>query len=89
VETRNHYIKRSGSRKAIRVGKNQKIIIMITQKEFMEIVEKHLIIRDDGSVYIKDSELAKKYGEYLKQYAKKDEPTKDINAGCANIYCPK
>lgn len=61
---------------------------MVTEKEFLEIVEKHLVIQADGSVCIKDSELAKKYEEYLKEHAQKDGGTKSTNGGCINlVYC--
>lgn len=62
---------------------------MVTEKEFLEIVEKHLIMRDDGSVYIKDSALAKKYEEFLKKHANKsDKITKGDNNGiCPDVFC--
>lgn len=62
---------------------------MISEKEFLEIVEKHLIIREDGSVYIKNADIAKKYENFLKQNAKKEgkADTKLDNIGCANVVC--
>jgi|WetSurMetagenome_2_1015567.scaffolds.fasta_scaffold1483437_1 hypothetical protein len=56
---------------------------MITQKEFLEIIEKHLVVRNDGTVVIPDPKLAKKYQEYLKQFATKEEPNKFWDTGCS------
>lgn len=52
---------------------------MVTKNEFLEIVEKHLTIRNDGSVYIKDPALAKKYLEYLSQVATKEIQSKILD----------
>ena len=61
---------------------------MVTQKEFLEIVEKHLTIDEDGKVVIKDPELTKKYTEYLKEKAVFESNRSIIdNAFCGNILC--
>lgn len=70
---------------------------MITQKEFLEIVEKHLRVFNDGSINIDDPTLAKKYTEYLKHFASKvaehiesdlaepGKPCIPVDCGCACI----
>ncbi|NHN26873.1 hypothetical protein FIA58_014405 [Flavobacterium jejuense] len=46
---------------------------MITQKEFNEIIENQLKIREDGSIFITDLKSYNQYLNYLKGYAKKDD----------------
>jgi len=59
---------------------------MTTQKEFLEIIEKHTSVGKEGTIIIKDPNLAKKYTEYLEQFASK-VTTEGLNIGCANIKC--
>lgn len=70
---------------------------MITQKEFNEIIEKHLKIREDGSIYINNSELKEKISVYLSHFANNNTEVSSLNTGGPdkdglfdgwNIYCP-
>lgn len=63
---------------------------MISQKEFNEILEKHLKIHEDGTIFIDDEKLAKQVQDYLKQTAKLTDikPDSLINVSCKNgIFC--
>ena len=63
---------------------------MVTQKEFLDIIEKHTTLGSDGSVIITDPALAEKYKEFLLQHAPKaaDRAVASSNTKCVNIYCP-
>lgn len=60
---------------------------MITQAEFLEIVEKHLKVRNDGSIFIDDPKLAQDYLEYIgKQATKSDDDHGASRFIIGNIY---
>lgn len=60
---------------------------MTTKTEFMEIVEKHITVTENGAYVIKDPALAKKYTEYIEMVSNKDvSMAESMNAGCVNIW---
>ena len=42
---------------------------MISQKEFMDIITKHAVLRPNGTVYISNEEIALQYKNFIKHHA--------------------
>lgn len=63
---------------------------MITKQEFLQIIEKHLILDPNGNIVIQDEDIAKKYREYVQQFAKDPDGSVTAFRGVTiNIYCPQ
>ena len=61
---------------------------MITTSQFLQIIEKNLLIDETGAIVIKDPKLARKYSDFLAQTAKKQKASAASNT-CTNVgYCP-
>lgn len=60
---------------------------MITDEEFLDIIENHLSISPDGSIQIVDDDAAQKYEEYIREKAAKGGmmPKGSTNPGCTNV----
>lgn len=61
---------------------------MVTKEEFLGIVETHLKVRNDGSIFVDDPKLGIDYVEYIKKQATKSDDDHHDNTRfvIANIY---